>query len=283
MDMYQMTDLSFEKWLRELGSFQNQCQLQICRYHQRKEAFDSKSQLMSSHLVTFVEQGLLEAEVENQSFRLQAGDIIWIPPGLERRYFGQKQRTATRQYNLRFSLTVNSRQYRFSSEPRIVVNLPETKDTMQQLYDLYQYGHNYAEERLRGLLLILATTFYEGYQSRQKSTPFTPVQRLRINTYIIDHIREKISVENLAGKLQLTHDYFTRRFRQVYGVPPRVYIKQERMRLAAIRLQESNLTLAEIANEFGMDNLSLFCRQFKVVMGCTPSTYRQRPFPLTES
>jgi AraC family transcriptional regulator len=101
-----------------------------------------------------------------------------------------------------------------------------------------------------------------------------PAQRQRLNRFIDDHIAEAIAPADLARECELSLDYFSRIFRRTYGVAPRTWLIRERMRQAATRLVETDRTVAQVAHEFGVDNLSLFCRQFRSVMGCTPTVYR---------
>jgi AraC-like DNA-binding protein len=208
-----------------------------------------------------------------------SGDVLWLSPGQRRRYYGLPDTPLMRHYNLRFDLSRRGRGLVFLRRPVIVHNAWEVGPSMQALHDLFQHGHPLAGPRLRALLATLATSFMgllDAGQPEGGARVLSPAQRLRVSQYVVDHIGEGIGPEDLALGAGLSLDYFTRLFRKAFGVPPRRYLKRERARLAAIRLVETDLSVAEIARQCGTDNVSLFCRQFRDEMGCTPSEYRRR-------
>ena len=51
---------------------------------------------------------------------------------------------------------------------------------------------------------------------------------------------------------------------------------RERIRLASIRLVDSDEKIQTIARQLGYNNPYLFSRQFKQVMGVSPRVFRQR-------
>jgi AraC-like DNA-binding protein len=270
------------KWLEALFDPRSELDLVVCRYHRRRGAFGHGESVMSEHLVTFMEQGHLPAVVAGRDLRLGAGEALWLSPGQSRRYYGTPATPLMRHYNLRFALRRGGKQLLFLRRPVVVANAWELQPTIQQLYDLYQHGHRMGSERLRGLIVTLATSFMglmAADEPRESGRTLSPAQRLRLNQYMVDHISEGISPEDLALEAGLSLDYFSRLFRNTYGVAPRYHLKRERVRLAAIQLLETEQSVAEIARGCGTDNVSLFCRQFRDEMGCTPSEYRRREVP----
>jgi AraC family transcriptional regulator, arabinose operon regulatory protein len=72
-----------------------------------------------------------------------------------------------------------------------------------------------------------------------------------------------------------TSDYFSRRFRRHFGVPPRTWLTQERVRRAKVLLLESELSIQQVARRVGFDNQRFFATQFRRLNGESPSKYRQ--------
>jgi AraC family transcriptional regulator len=270
------------RWLEALLQAANAVELATCRYHLRRGGFDNHRQVAGEHLLTFSEQGQLLAEVDGTDIRVGAGEALWISPGMVRRYHAAGGGGVLRYYNLRFRLTVGGRQAVFARETQTVRDAWELRPLLLQLYDLYHHGHPLAEPRRRGLLAAAASGFLAlAREARSAPTGRTlsPAQRLRISRYVVDRIGEGLGPEDLAMEAGLSLDYFSRLFRGSYGTSPRKYLKRERVRLAGLQLLETGLSVAEIARQVGTDNVSLFCRQFKDVAGCTPGQYRRRQVP----
>jgi AraC-like DNA-binding protein len=68
-------------------------------------------------------------------------------------------------------------------------------------------------------------------------------------------------------------------FRRSFGVSPRRWLMQERIRLAARRLCDSTMSVSAIAQDFGYADVYPFSRQFKDVMGQSPLAYRRHAQP----
>jgi AraC-like DNA-binding protein len=271
--------LGSEAWVRELLGPGSAVELIICRYHHRSGEFDTFEPVTREHMVSFVEQGYLPVETGGLSRRVSAGDLLWIPPGSERRYYGTPETPVMRHYNLRFRLTRGREQLSFLRRPALLHNAWEVHAAMGSLHDLFQHGHALSGLRLRALIAVLATGFVSLARASGREDGgrrLSPAQRRSVDRCIVDRIGEGLSPEDLALETGLSPDYFTRLFRRTYGVPPRRHLKRERARLAAVQLRETRASVAEIARRCGTDNVSLFCRQFRDEMSCTPSEYRRR-------
>ena len=83
-----------------------------------------------------------------------------------------------------------------------------------------------------------------------------------------------ISLQELAGIAGLSTSHFGRAFKQSKGVTPHRYLTQRRVQRAQELLAGTELAFSEIALAAGFADQSHFCRQFRSVVGTTPSTYR---------
>jgi two-component system response regulator YesN len=98
----------------------------------------------------------------------------------------------------------------------------------------------------------------------------------KIQDYIANNLHVDFSREDLALSVFLNPAYTSRLFRKETGLSLSEYILQERMKKAAQLLQETDLTVSQIASELGYGNFSYFSRMFKRVHGLTPVEYRNR-------
>jgi len=70
--------------------------------------------------------------------------------------------------------------------------------------------------------------------------------------------------------------YFTHLFKAATGLSPKQYMMQRKMKRAAELLDESFLSVKEIAADLGFDHQSHFSREFKKHSGASPSERRVR-------
>jgi len=80
----------------------------------------------------------------------------------------------------------------------------------------------------------------------------------------------------MARQFQLSRDYTNRLCRATFGMSAERWIITQRIRSAAQRFSESTLNVSQIAEEYGYASLYFFSRQFRQVMGCSPSEWKRR-------
>lgn len=93
--------------------------------------------------------------------------------------------------------------------------------------------------------------------------------------YICEKSAGKITVQELAEKMNLSTDRFYHVFKEYTGVSPTEYIIAERMARACGMLLETERSVTDIALECGFCTSSYFCQRFLSYMGMTPREYRK--------
>lgn len=83
-----------------------------------------------------------------------------------------------------------------------------------------------------------------------------------------------VSIQKLAQRFSMTLRTFNRRFKKATSRTPLEYLTDIRMFSSGELLKTSNLTVAEIAERSGYQDLSHFTALFKKHFGTTPSEYR---------
>jgi AraC-like DNA-binding protein len=84
------------------------------------------------------------------------------------------------------------------------------------------------------------------------------------------------TVEQLAAEVSQSRATFARRFRELVGEPPLVYLTRWRMDVAARLLRESDMSLAEVAERVGYASEFAFNRTFHRLHGLPPGRYREQ-------
>jgi len=81
-------------------------------------------------------------------------------------------------------------------------------------------------------------------------------------------------MRKLAELFGMSQRNFTRRFRSATNMTPVQYLQSQRLREAKELLQNSNLSIAEIAFRVGYIDVSYFTKLFKQFASITPKEYR---------
>lgn len=134
------------------------------------------------------------------------------------------------------------------------------------------------------LLLILrrsGTFVYEKLRSRSK---FDADIEDAIH-YIAENYALPISLEEVAGRINLSPTYLSRKFRKVTGVTFKEYLNQIRIKQAIQALLTTDDTITKIAIDCGFSSSNYFKDIFRKTSGISPRAFRKRsrtePYEMT--
>lgn len=92
--------------------------------------------------------------------------------------------------------------------------------------------------------------------------------------HIEENYAEAYSLEFFTGKCAMNTSDFSRRFKELAGCPLFEFINRQRIKRACALLKSSGLSIIEIAEAVGYNNLSFFNRYFLRIVGVSPREYR---------
>ena len=98
----------------------------------------------------------------------------------------------------------------------------------------------------------------------------------RIHAYLVEHLADRITIEDLSKQFLMNPTTLKQAFKDVYGTSIAAHMKQHRMECAARLLLETNDSIAQIAFAVGYESQSRFTNAFKETHGTLPSIYRKR-------
>lgn len=92
--------------------------------------------------------------------------------------------------------------------------------------------------------------------------------------YIYTHIKERITIEDLADYTGLSTSYLSRLFKKETGISISDYIREKKIEKAQNLLKFCDYSLIEITNYLSFSSQSHFIQLFKSYTGMTPHKYR---------
>lgn len=94
--------------------------------------------------------------------------------------------------------------------------------------------------------------------------------------YIHQNMDKDVVLSQLADVACITEDHLIRIFKKETGYTPIKYINLKKIEKAQLLLLTTDISIADIAMELSIDNISYFNRLFKQYTNQTPSQYRNR-------
>lgn len=230
------------------------------------------------HTIVFVPEKGCWCAPTGKPLRLDSGTFFWLLPGQQHNFWLSENAPRSTPYYFRFALNKNSRPVCIASRWIKQDHAWELRALFGLLIGELEAQATFYEVRVRGLLLAILSSVLRLKAARNVriGPTLNSEQRMRILRFAAEHASKRPSPSDLAHELRFSPVYFARVFRNTLGASPRAWLVEQRIRLAAGLLMESNLNVSEVAYRFGYPDVFLFSRQFKNVLGCSPRAYRKR-------
>ena len=138
------------------------------------------------------------------------------------------------------------------------------------------YGREVALQIARKLILQLKRPGYQAQFSR-----LLEIHRLensiggKLYTWMVRHLEEDLNIEYLARHSNMSVRNFTRVFLKETGVTPAKFVEKVRVEVARRYLEDSDLSIDQIAEKCGLGGLISMRRTFIRHMNVSPSDYRR--------
>lgn len=93
--------------------------------------------------------------------------------------------------------------------------------------------------------------------------------------WAVAHLGEPITVDDLAGRVNVSARTLARRFEEQLGMAPGQWLLGQRIARTRVLLEETDLSVDAIATRVGLSSATNLRRRFRAALHTTPSAYRR--------
>ncbi|MBP2623577.1 AraC family transcriptional regulator [Streptococcus oricebi] len=250
--------------------------------------------------IVYVHEGRARFHIDSDYFTSQAGDIILIrPKALHSIHPIGNERHSMDALNFHLDLTgystmdaasINYLQPLYNGELDFIrvikpdqAAYPAIKACLFRAMEIGADRGEYFEFLLKAQLnQLLYLLFSQSYitSNHRSLESYRKEEKIRsLIDYISQHYQDNLSIEHLSAYCGYSPTHFMNFFKKHLGVSCMEYLIQFRLRKAAELLEHSTISILEVAQQIGFNNLSNFNRQFKKYYQMTPSQYRRTNSP----
>lgn len=229
-------------------------------------AWTHPARTINTYELIVVTEGAFEMESGDDRYRLAAGDTLLLFPDRPHRGIGVSEARVSF-YWIHFRVENETL-------PPAWVHLQDVYAVTGLCRRLLHSDKENGKGRLCDALLLLLLGEICG-QVQRRDAPANALAA-KIREWIRINADQPITVALVAAHFGYHADYLSRLFKGTYGHGLKEEINRVRMQNAKLFLQETDLTLAEIAERVGMEDYKLFLKFFLYHEGITPTDFRAR-------
>ncbi len=224
------------------------------KYHTQKRPF---------HILTKRISGYTDMIFENDSFRITADKLLYIPSNTE----------YTRQsYDDEEIIAIHFNILNRESFTPFLINIEEEKcnEIFREIYSVWSKKEPGFKYKCTAVLYeYLSTVILEKNNSREYDK-----LKESIN-YIENNLTQKLSIGKLAKMCNLCETQYRKIFKKEFGVSPVKYINRLRVNNAVSKMSSGYYSMAEISELCGFSDQKYFNKIFKSEIGKSPSQYKK--------
>lgn len=241
--------------------------------------------------IIYVKSGFLTVNISGENYIGKPGDAFVVSPG-NLHFMGSQ--TGTVDY---FTFLFPLKYIAFRSDDMLDDKLieplnsghlmisPEIKDTVkeqcEQLARVYAAEIDESESKITSqirkkiiLLQFIHELWKKGFIVENDTTGRNTVEKEMVS-YIQQNYTGKILLREFGEQFHLSEKYISRYFKEHFHITLSQYVTYLRLEHAKQMLQETDISVTEVAMQSGYQNISYFIRSFKKTYGVSPLKYRK--------
>jgi AraC-like DNA-binding protein/mannose-6-phosphate isomerase-like protein (cupin superfamily) len=238
--------------------------------------------------------GTSTVQIRNRSFKVNAGELIWIDYNRNHQHVRWPGRVEPWEY---LCVRVDSAQLNLIAEALNVDSnpvfiLPKAAAALavyRNIFRLLRDRPLAMDAALHAVVSALTAILFEarqsaalGKRSERRNAHIAPDLTKVLSTLRAEY-RRHWTVKELAQLLGCSVPQFFRRFNQATGASPMDWLRRERVNQAKRDLIETDTRIRDIAERAGYNDPHYFSRDFRKLVGVSPRHYRRRQQALLAS
>lgn len=226
----------------------------------------------------FIQSGEGEFSINGAVYHPQPGEFLLMPAGTLQSYRSVNENCYVKYWCHFTAVSGGIRLFDALKTPLCVrASHPErVKAFYEELIEGTEHPSAFSQLRVKAALLELLAEFLTDAGENVGFSETLPVNKLtRLTGYISSHLKEEITLEELAAVVHFHPNYFISFFKKYFGTSPLKYVNEARLNQAKRLLKSTDESVAQIAEETGFRDLYHFSKRFKASTGYSPSDFRK--------
>ena len=238
-------------------------------------SYEIKRTNSDTYSIEYVYSGEGTIQENDSIFNVSEGDFFILHPNKYHHYYSNKKKPWRKIW-----LVINGDTHfptnllnAFGIAEKIYFPKVNSPLELENIFELLKSNTPDPTIKLERLIFSMIQSL--GYSSSINSTKNHSLIP-HIKDYIDKRINTKININEICKvEFSTSPEYFSRAFKKMYGMSPSQYILQQKLDLAKMLLDKTDLPVHEISDRLAFFDAAHFSRSFKQIYGMSPKTYRE--------
>ncbi len=242
----------------------------VVRYAPKGQSVYKYPATLPTHELMYIIKGSIVLSFHGKKMSVGAGDIVYLPKGIEGTDYSMRVLEDFDLYNVYFHTD--------SPMPKEAVLLNASEEIFKSLYEkLYRTwkgkSEGYYFKSMQQFYYIIERLHFEqgNYASSSSLSRLDKAEEYMAEHYCDAHF----DYNALCAATELSYSHFKKLFIRRYGAPPVKYITLKKINRAAELLLTEKFSVSEVAELCGFENVYYFSNVFKRYKGVSPKGFQK--------
>lgn len=254
-------------------TFNNHPFLAICRY----KTATNNVVFLPQPTLTFVAHGEKYMLIDNKEYYLKSGDLLYLPQNSIVFSHIVKPTEHFESINIVLSepllQSLNIPAYQkftgFSNSPFL---MSQTQTVLSLFKALKHHQNTFMPDSFKKQFLQHLISLCTRLLFKESANKAIHIDDLNTITHTLTEcVYQKIAIDKIAEKSNMSLSTFKRKFESIYGLPPKTWLRNISLQAAYFYLKTEKASISEISNFIGFENPSHFSYAFKKHFKQAPS------------
>ena len=228
--------------------------------------------LLDESKLFYITEGEIVIRTEFGETVCKKGDVVLIPAGVKHDYLLKDGGNAKKHW-FHFSLTANGTSV--FDDYIIPIRTPFNDKKIEDLFKKVNAPicNEYDALMQPSYILEICAILINKSAKPKTQTDTTDIEK--VIKYIHDNISSDIRLETLSNLVNLSQNYFVRKFNKEIGMPPMKYLLTIRVETAKSLILNTNYTISQVMQKVGIYDSAYFSKLIKNATGYSPRVLKK--------
>lgn len=239
-------------------------------YTSVQTGWEHKDRFLNANEMLFVSGGSVHLTVNAEHFDICENEFLFLPEYCSISAT-RKSKAPCSFYSVTFEGTLDLVADKMKIKQQLSGNILFVYELLKKMNVLYNPGRRENPE----CDSLFLTLLYELCSVREEHSEPGELCVQNILDYIHENINLPLEIDDLCKKFNYSRDYLSKLFRRYNDISIKRYINRVKMNTAKQLLTTSRMSVEQVGNAVGFEDVELFYKFFRYHENMTPSAYRK--------